>query len=256
MRVRGVLYLIAALLFTTVVAVEDDSFNPITAPAPDDTVYAGEIFNIRWTNNTADPISLVLYFWGTDQNWILADNIPNLGVYQWWVNDQVAYPTLVNTIYAGDPYWFEMHIYNGSFRNTIGPNADSYIGDASDLMLMSRGGLWFNITAPIYSVQIFNVITVNPTSFSTISGGTTETFPITWATVASPINNNAAFTAGSSIGPTAAANGNDGTTGGTSYRTPTFASISGAIVTWGNSDALRGIIWAGFVVAIGAVVVL
>jgi hypothetical protein len=98
MRVRGVLYLIAALLFTTVVAVEDDSFNPITAPAPDDTVYAGEIFNIRWTNNTADPISLVLYFWGTDQNWILADNIPNLGVYQWWVKSRIQLSSIPFTL--------------------------------------------------------------------------------------------------------------------------------------------------------------
>ena len=256
MRVRGVWSLVVALLLAAVVAVEDDSFNPITAPAPDDTLYAGEIFTIRWSNNTADPISLVLYFWGTEQNWILADNIPNFGMYQWWVNDQIAYPTLVNTPYAGDPYWFEMHIYNGGFRNTIGPNADSYVGDASDMMLMSRGGLWFNITAPIYAVQIFNVITVNPTSFSTISGGTTETFPITWATVASPLNNNVAVTAGSSIGPTAIPTNKHGTTGATGYRTPTFASISGAMVISGNANALWGIIWAGFAVAIGALVVL
>ena len=251
MRCHAAFLVVTALLIAAVVAVEDSSFNPITKPAPDDTVYAGQNFDIRWTNNTADPISLVLFFWGTDQNWILADNIPNVGVYQWWVNDQIAYPTLVNTPYAGDHYWFEIHIYNGSFRNTIGPNADSYIGDASDVMLMSRGGLWFNITAPIYSVQIFSIRTINPTSFSTISGGTTETFPITWATVASPLGNNLAATAATSVGPTATGRG----TQLTSSRRPTFASISGAIAAWRNAEAVWGLVWAGFALAIGALAI-
>ena len=256
MRFQGSLWLAVATFLSTVVAVEDDSFNPINSPAPDDMIFAGEIFDIRWANNTVDPISLVLYFWGTEQNWILADNIPNVGVYQWWVNDQIAYPTLVNTPYAGDPYWFEMHIYNGSFRTTIGPNADSYVGDASDLMLMSRGGLWFNITAPIYSVQIFNVITINPTSFSTESGGTTETFPITWPTVASPIGDNVGVTAGASMGPTVTgSNYNTRTAGTSSYRRPTFASISGATMTWVNVGLTWGLVWSAVVIVVGALVI-
>src|SRR5271169_4195552 len=155
--------LLIAVSIRAVIADYDTSFNPITNPLPVDTIYAGEYFNITWINNTADPISLLLFFWGTDRNWILADNIPNTGLYRWWVSDQIAYPTLVNTVYAGDPCWFEIHIYNGSFRNTIGPNADSYIGTAEDVMKMDKGGLWFNITAPTYSVEVYSVVTVNPT---------------------------------------------------------------------------------------------
>lgn len=255
MQFGGAWPFIAATFFLAVFAVEDDSFNPINSPAPDDTIFAGEIFDIRWSNNTADPVSLVLFFWGTEQNWILADNMPNVGVYQWWVNDQIAYPTLVNTPYAGDPFWFEMHIYNGSFRDTIGPNADTYIGDASNLMLMSRGGLWFNITAPIYSVQIFNVVTINPTSFSTVSGGTTETFPITWPTVASPTNNNVGITTGSILGPTATNSNYGPTTGGTIYRLPTFASISGTMVSWGDVRLVWGVVYVTVAVVIGALII-
>jgi len=203
---------------------DDPNFNPITSPQPDDTVFAGQYFDIKWTNNTPYPVSLLLYYWGTERNWILADNIPNVGMYHWWVSDQIAYPTLVNTPYAGDPNWFEIHIYNGSFRQAMGPNADSYVGIADSVLKMNRGALWFNITAPIYSVQIYSVETVNPTSFSTISGGTTETIPITWSTVPSPTNTG--ISAPTHSGPISSGAGRP------SQRLPTFASISGGMGGW------------------------
>lgn len=226
----------------------DSTFNPITKPVSNDRIFAGQYFDIKWINNTPDPISLLLFFWGTNQNWILADNIPNTGVYHWWVSDQIAYPTLVDTIYAGDPNWFEIHIYNGSFRNTIGPGANSYIGNADALMKMNVGGLWFNITAPMYSVQINSVVTVNPTSFSTITGGTTETFPITWSTVPSPRDGP---TGSSAVTPGVAAGSRTSTT-----RIPTFASINGGMSSWRWSFEGPWIGWVLLTVAVGGLAIL
>ena len=65
-------------------------------------------------------------------------------------------------------------IPNASFRNTIGPRADAYVGIADDVVEMNHGA----ITAATYSVQVDKVVTINPTSFSTILGGTTETFQL------------------------------------------------------------------------------
>jgi hypothetical protein len=224
MRIPFTLALLA-LSIRIVLGDDDPNFNPITSPQPDDTVYAGQLFDIQWDNNTADPISLLLFYWGTNNNWILADNIPNTGSFQWWVSNQIAYPTLVDTPYAGDPYWFEIHIYNGSFRQTIGAGADNYVGIADDIMKMNRGALWFNITAPLYSVQIYDVVTVNPTEFSTISGGTTETEPVTWATVPSPTTTNVG-TITSFSGPTTGAKATTNPTARpSSGRIPTFAAI-------------------------------
>jgi len=225
-----------------VIADYDTSFNPITNPLSDDTIYAGEYFDITWINNTVDPISLLLFFWGTGRNWILADNIPNTGLYHWWVSDKIAYPTLVNTDYAGDPYWFEIHIYNGSFRKTMGPNADSYIGTAENVMKMDKGGLWFNITAPTYSVEVYSVVTVNPTSYKTISGGTTETFPITWPTVPPPSSLSNSATSGTKVGSRTSTS-----------RVPTFASISEGIPNWKSKSIV--IVWVILAIVVGVVAV-
>ena len=158
-----------------------------------------------------------------------------MGVYHWWVSDQIAYPTLVDSIYAGDPKWFEIHIYNGSFRNAIGLGEDAYVGIADNVMKMNRGGMWFNITAPTYSVQVEKVVTMNPTSFSTISGGTTESFPVTWSTVPSPPNNGQG--ASSTITSLATIGGRTSTT-----RIPTFATINRGT---SNSRAEQGIVRLG-----------
>jgi hypothetical protein len=242
MRIPFTLALLVVFI-RTVFADDDPNFNPITSPQPDDTLYAGQYFDIRWDNNTAAPISLLLFFWGTNNNWILADNIPNTGVFHWWVSNQIAYPTLVDTPYAGDPYWFEIHIYNGSFRQTIGSGADNYVGVADDVMKMNRGALWFNITAPIYSVQIFDVVTVNPTSFSTISGGTTETEPVTWSTVPSPTTSNGGTITQFSGSTVTGGKPKSNTVATTiSGRLPTFAAvISGAVA---NGLFLATVFWS------------
>ena len=238
-------------LIQLAVADWDESFNPITNPIPDETLFAGQYFDIKWTITTSDPVSLLLFFWGTNRNWILADNIANTGVYHWWVSDQIAYPTLVNSIYAGDPDWFEIHIYNGSFRNTIGSGADEYVGIADNVMKMNRGAMWFNITAPTYSVQVDKVVTINPTSFSTIWGGTTETFPITWSTVPSPLTTDR----GQGASPTTTSLATIGSHTSTT-RIPTFAIINGVISNWKGVEGFAQFGWVCAAIVIGVAAIL
>jgi hypothetical protein len=245
------------LLFTftisAVLAAYNTSFNPILKPQPYDTVYAGQYTSIQWTPTTSTPISLLLYFWGTGRNWILADNIPNTGSFNWYVSPTIAYPTLVNTPYAGDPNWFEIHIYNGSFRATMGIGADEFVGVASDVMEMDKGGLWFNITAPLYSVQIYNVVTAGG-MVSTVSGGTTVSIPVTWTTGAATSGSTSGSTGGST---TVAGRTLTKTAFGTSLslRVPTFESISEGIMTW-SQDGLIRVFVVGMAVILGIIAVL
>jgi hypothetical protein len=247
-----------------VIAAYVPSFNPITSPQVNQRLFAGQYFNIQWTNNTSDRISLLLFFWGTQNNWILADNIPNVGTFSWWISDKIAYPTIIDTTSAGNPYWFEIHIFNGSFRDTVGPGADSYVGMGDNLMTMNRGPLWFNITAPIYSVQTRKIETVSKTILSTIYGGTTETFPITWSTV-SPTSNSVTdsptTTSSTSVSMSSNVSSTTTTTSGgliPDTRLPTFASINGGVVTgavlhWTQKPWVP---WVCFAVVLGAVAVL
>jgi hypothetical protein len=241
--------LLSTFTLSPVLAAYNTSFNPILKPQPYDTVYAGQYTSIQWTPTTTTPISLLLYFWGTGRNWILADNIPNTGSFNWYVSPTIAYPTLVNTPYAGDPNWFEIHIYNGSFRGVMGVGADEFVGVASDVMEMDKGGLWFNITAPVYSVEIYNVFTAGG-MVSTVSGGTTVSLPVTWTTG----------------GPTSMSTGGSTTVAGRtltktafgtslSSRVPTFESISEGITTW-SQDGLIRVFVVGMAVILGIIAVL
>lgn len=255
------LRLVTSIVYIAAVLADyDPSFNPITSPQPNQRLFAGQYFNIKWTNNTSGPISLLLFFWGTQRNWIIADNIPNVGSFNWWISDKIAYPTIINTVYAGNPYWFEIHIFNGSFRDTVGPGANSYVGLGDTLLKMNRGALWFNITAPTYSVQNFKVQTVSKTIFSTIYGGTTETFKVTWSTVSPTPNSltNIPTTTGSLSASTSL---NMSTTSTTSInpfpatRLPTFASINGGVVNgsilyWTQNSWL---VWVCIAIVFGAV---
>jgi hypothetical protein len=248
--------LVHTLCISPVLAIYNTSFNPIIKPQPYDTAYAGQYFDIIWTTTTSTPVSLLLYFWGTGRNWILADNIPNTGIFQWYVSPTIAYPTLVNTPYAGDPDWFEIHIYNGSFRNTMGVSGDEYVGDASDIMEMDKGGLWFNITAPIYSVQIYEVVTAGKT-VSTVSGATTMTFPVTWTTGPGSMTTSAATSGSSTVSTTREVKTRTAFgTAGESSRVPTFASVRSDGITMWSSEGTKRVLALGVALVLGAVVVL
>lgn len=238
MRLIGLL-LNLALLFLGAHAAQNTSFNPILKPAPYDTVFAGQYTPITWTPTTRDPISLLLYYWGTSRTWILADNIANTGQFQWFVSPDIAYPTLVDTPYAGDPDWFEIHIYNGSFRQVMGAQADGFVGIADQQMEMNRGAMWFNITAPRYSVEVVKTVMAGGiTSMS--SGGITVTNAVTWTTGAVPTPGIKDNGAGGNGVPTSMVMGGSVTGSrignAPSSRVPSFASVksSAGISNWRN----------------------
>lgn len=138
----------------------------------------------------------------------------------------------------------------------MGVSGDEYVGDASDVMEMDKGGLWFNITAPTYSVQIYEVVTAGKT-VSTVSGATTMMFPVTWTTGPGSMTTSAA-TSGSSTAATTR-EVKTRTAIGTiaeGSRVPTFASVQSDGITMWSSEGTKRVLALGVALVLGAVVVL
>ena len=136
----------------------------------------------------------------------------------------------------------------------MGVGADEFVGVASDVMEMDKGGLWFNITAPMYSVQIYNVVTTGG-MVSTVSGGTTVSIPVTWTTGAA--TSTSTSTSGITGSTTVAGRTLTKTAFGTSLslRVPTFESISEGMTTW-SQDGLIRVFAVGMAVILGIIAVL
>ena len=119
----------------------------------------------------------------------------------------------------------------------MGAEADGFVGIADQQMEMNRGAMWFNITAPRYSVEIVRTVTMAQGGMTSLSsGGVTVTNPVTWTTGAVPmpgVKDNGAGGVGVPTSMAVAASTGIGAGEGLSSRVPNFASVqSSAGLNW------------------------
>jgi len=109
---------IAVLLVTntkSVLAFENDTFNPIIRPEADDVARPGSTFLVQWEVTSTGPVSLFVRNSGDDTGIVIADSISvTTGQYIWNVPKALG----ENTTDPFDPYQFEMRIYDGSLGLT------------------------------------------------------------------------------------------------------------------------------------------